>query len=116
VSLPAVVVLALPIDNTTQNVRVAHGVIMAIVFLFLKPAGAILLRTIRGPISLRMHLWWQMFAWLLAFGGVGTGIWLAFVLRRVSDYNYFAWRITTGHDQMILKGMVLIQKECRTNM
>lgn len=68
-----------------RHVRTAHGIIMAIVFVCLKPSGAILLRALKGRIAFQVHVGWQLFAWFLAFAGVGLGIWLANTMDRVRN-------------------------------
>ncbi|MCJ1453587.1 hypothetical protein MMC28_003934 [Mycoblastus sanguinarius] len=68
-----------------KHVRTAHGVIMAVVFLCLKPAGAILLRVLEGKLAFRVHVGWQITAWLIAVTGVGLGVWLAKTMNRFGD-------------------------------
>jgi predicted MFS family arabinose efflux permease len=57
---------------------------MAVVFLGLKPTGAILLRVLGGKLALKVHIGWQMTAWFIAFTGVGMGVWLARTMNRES--------------------------------
>lgn len=57
---------------------------MAVVFIVLKPAGAILLRVLKGKLGFQMHVVWQLFAWCMAIAGVGLGLWLANAMDRVS--------------------------------
>ncbi len=56
---------------------------MAVVFIAIKPAGAVLLRVIPGRLGFHLHVGWQTAGMLIAVVGVGMGIYLARVMDRV---------------------------------
>ena len=67
-------------------VMVAHGVMAAVAWAILFPIGAILLRlNINHPIILKLHMYLQMFAYLVYVAAAGMGIWLAMQLESYFD-------------------------------
>lgn len=75
------------LDARQKRIRIAHGVIMAVVFIAIKPAGALMLRVFPGRLGFKLHVGWQLGEWLLAFSGIGMGLYLASVMGRVRFLN-----------------------------
>lgn len=78
------------IDSQVAHIRTAHGAIMSVTFLALKPAGAILIRALNGRLAFQVHVIIQSFAMVVAGTGVALGIYVAKNMDRVS----FSTRIT----------------------
>jgi len=59
------------------RVRYAHGILMGIAFLGFYPLAAILMRLARFRYVVWIHAGLQIFAMLVMYAGLGTGIWFA---------------------------------------
>ncbi|KAI9891931.1 MAG: hypothetical protein M1814_002316 [Vezdaea aestivalis] len=71
--------------STRRLIRILHGTFMGTVFLLLLPAGGLLVRTAPIKHSVRAHAALQLFSTLLAFAGLGLGLWLGLNVRYL-DY------------------------------
>ncbi|KIW02158.1 uncharacterized protein PV09_06642 [Verruconis gallopava] len=61
--------------ETLNRARIAHGVLMSLaVFLF--SIGAVLLRLLKGPVNVKVHIVLQSFGVTILIGGFGLGLWV----------------------------------------
>lgn len=70
----------------THNILIAHAVLGSAAWAFFFPIGAIFLRlNINHPIMLRLHIFFQIFAYILYVAAAAMGIWLAFQVQQHFD-------------------------------
>ncbi|KAK6531144.1 hypothetical protein TWF281_007968 [Arthrobotrys megalospora] len=68
-----------------RTFRIAHGTIMATAFTIGFPTGAIFIRVLKPPNHVYIHAATQIISTLMAFAGMGLGIWLGLNVRYL-DY------------------------------
>jgi len=85
---PNAPVNSLPYDETTyNNVLLTHGIIYAIAFSLVFPAGALLLRLFPSRNLVWYHITVQIIGMIFMFAGFGLGCWLCAQYSPVSNPN-----------------------------
>ncbi|TKA77475.1 hypothetical protein B0A49_02358, partial [Cryomyces minteri] len=71
----------------TQNIIIAHGIMMGIAFAVLFPFGAIIMRLFKFRGVVWFHAGWQIFTYIVALAAFGLGIWLALLTNQLVTPN-----------------------------
>ncbi|KAK5018207.1 hypothetical protein LTR16_001238 [Cryomyces antarcticus] len=87
----------------TQNIIIAHGIMMGIAFAVLFPFGAIIMRLFKFRGVVWFHAGWQIFTYIVALAAFGLGVWLAVLTNQLVTPN--------GHSiiGIIVIGMLFFQ-------
>lgn len=71
----------------TRRMLIAHGVLAALAFVILFPAGAITIRLASFPGVVWFHAAFQAFAYLVYIAAFGLGVYLASEMRLLNNYH-----------------------------
>jgi uncharacterized membrane protein len=64
--------------------RIAHGVLTSLAIILFFPIGGVLLRLLRGPNIVKIHITLQVLGLAVLLAGFGLGIWVQEQIKIVS--------------------------------
>lgn len=92
-SAEAAYIALIPFLTHVRHVAIAHGTIMCLAFALCFPAGSILIRLGHFKGVVYVHAGVQLFAYMMALGGMGMGVWLANAPKLVGEKTRVAYAL-----------------------
>jgi hypothetical protein len=61
--------------DALKRARIAHGVLMSLAVILFFPIGGILVRVLRNPMTVKLHILCQLLGLSVLVAGFGLGLW-----------------------------------------